>query len=453
MEGDEDEGKLSPCENGKANANNGGSGGDQGEVEAVDDRERNASENETNSISTSEHVKKKQYLEGGGAAAAVAAAAARSVASHESTKSESAQDTNAAETRKSQRRLTSISGNGESHSDDEVDVPVKEIHMTKKEREEEERVRKLDSTTLSVLREALSGGAPQIHLNDDELLHFMARVDREARQQSHLQGGSHPEESDGSVLEELVAETEDLALGREVLHKAISAVNRKYIGEIDRRTVEWVKRASGMGRSKMENFIRENTEAGRINKGSVGRGRYTRNMARSTREERREKGLGILVSAVDELEDTLGPYPIYKPKKRKRPPPEKEPELQPEETQQKAARTSSRKKITDNKRKNDKNDIKAHSKTSKEPLRDNGYRHELVEQIPEPSLQWEDVRHANENDVELFDFPACKKDNSVYARKSMRLVRRMRQEVLSWSRYEFFYSDVDRAWYGYKSVS
>ena len=437
MEDDASEGKPSPSENGKANAN-GGSGGDQGEEENGD-RKRAFSEVESNSLSSNDKLKKQRVEDGDGGGAA-----ASSVASRGSTKSESGKDPDAAPTRKSQRRQATNSTNGDSHSDEEADVPVKEIHMTKKEREEEERVRKLDPTTLSVLKDALSGGSPQIHLNDDELLHFLLCVDREARQQSDLQGGSHPEESDGSVLEELLAEAEDLALGREVLHKAISAVNKKYIGEIDHRTIEWVRKASGLGRSKMENFLRENADAGRIAKGPSGTGRYTRNMAKSTREERREKGMGILMSVVDELEDTLGPYPPFKPKKRKRPPAEKAPEPQPEETQ-KAPRANNRKKITDNKRKND---SKAPPKQSKELVRDNGYRAapERVEKIPEPKLSWDDIRPAQENDVELFDFPACKKDTSVYARKGMRLVRRMRQGVLSWSRYEFFYSDVDRAW-------
>ena len=353
--------------------------------------------------------------------------------------------------RRSQRQREVATYNEHSHSDDEVgDVPVKEIHMSRKEREEEERIRKLDATTLGLLRDVLNDQTSHSHLNDDEMMHFLARVDREARHLSHLQGGSHPEDTDGSLIEELVAEAEDTALGREVLHRAISTVNKNHTGSADRRTVEWVRRAAGFGKSKMENFVRENAEAGRITKGHSKPGRYTRNMARNTREERREKGLGILLSAVDDLEAVLGPYPAYKPKKRRRVPSDKmavnaSASADMEEPQQ-TPKVNNRKKPLENKRKNE---GKAASRSSRDAVARTNVD-EILEQGREPvkvKPSWDSVRLPQDNVIETFELPACKHEKSVYAKKSLRLVKSMSEPHLLWSRYEFFYSDVDRAWY------
>jgi hypothetical protein len=343
-------------------------------------------------------------------------------------------------------------------------VPVKEIHMTRKEKEEEERIRKLDSDTLVYLREALvrpDNPALNVHLNDDEIMHFLMKVDRDAQHLAHLQGGSHPEESDGSLLDELVAQSEDLALGREVFHKAVSAVHRKHLGSTDRKTIEWVRKASGLGKHKIDHFFRENADALHARSGNGTR--FTRNMAKSTREERREKGLGLLLEAVNELEDQLGPYPPFKPKKRKREKTEKvaassvaassvdatevprksKSKKTDRETKRKTSATTADRKSTKTTRVNGQKSSTRSETSDRGNAATTGSKTIRLKFTP-PT--WDDV--ARYEDYAVYDYPVCRStEPAVYARKTMRLWKCMNNKVLSWARYEFFYSDVDRAWY------
>ena len=322
------------------------------------------------------------------------------------------------------------------HHHDEI-VPVKEIHMTRKEKEDQERLRRLDSNTLHLLREALTTQLPQataVPLNDDEIVHFLMKVDRDARHLSHLQGGSHPEESDGSLLDELVAQAEDLALGREVWHKAVATVHKKHLGTTDRKTMEWVRKAAGLGKSKMERVVQNSLSIG------DNRLRYTRNMARSTREERASRGLQLLREVVDELEPQLGPYPPYKPKKRKRPPP---PAAAAEDEPPKPRKSSKRVE----KRKAPPPPPAANSASHK-ASRANGQRTDVVV-APKPRAPpvWDDAAGAQDW-AAAYDFPLPQSSSpATYARRTLRLWRRWTAPVLAWARYEFFYGDVDRAWY------
>lgn len=337
----------------------------------------------------------------------------------------------------------------DSQTDEDHDVPIKEIHMSRKEKEEEERLRKLDQHTLDRLKDALSNAKPHNHLNDDEVLNFIHRVDREARAHSNLQAGSLADESDGSLHEELIAETEDLNLGREVFSRALHVMqqpnNNSNHNSQDRRTIDWVRKAAGLHRSKAENL-----EAGRYaatgTTGPSGKGkRTTRGMKSKTREERREKGLGILLSVVNEMEPSLGPYPPFRTK-RKRPVTESAPVVEVSKT----PKTNNRKKSGDNKKKSL---VKAPSKRQPEDtMQNNGYK--ATDRLSRRSIgfgnknkpTWDTVWPRDDGGPQPYQFPAWKVDSTVFARKVKRLLGSLSRSLLTWSRYEFFYGDVDRAW-------
>jgi hypothetical protein len=340
--------------------------------------------------------------------------------------------------------------------DEEADVPVKEIHMSRKEREEEERKRKLDPVTMALLRGAVQTVTPEAYLNDDEIVTFIKSVDRAARHQTHA--GGLTDDSDGSIMDELVAEEEDLALGHEIFSKAISSIRKNSpVGTVNGRTVDWVRRASGLQRKKLETLIRENFELDdHDTTGDVknSRRRTTRAAARSTRAERRDKGLGILSSVVDELEGKLGPYPA-----RVKPP-------------RPAGRGTKRAyMLTDADRtpktKNRKKGALAKEKARPKPptRRTRGPSRRRPVALPQtnghwspeqrqplirhrPSQKWEDVWPIETHTLPLQFPPRRAHDSTTYARKSLEILKYLSWPVLAWSRFEYFYGDIDRAWYG-----
>lgn len=418
--------------NGKAG--NGGSSRGDTSLEVNGDRKRSRENAENDSISLDDKAieEKRRRVEDASSIGANNGGSTKSVTDKDEKKIE--------RTTQSQGLLDE-----DPQTDEDHDVPIKEIHMTRKEKEEEERWRKLDQPTMDRLREALSNAKPRNHLNDDEVLNFIHRVDREARAHSNLQAGSLADESDGSLHEELLAEAEDLNLGREVFSRALHVLHPNDSSDSnDRRTIDWVRKAAGLHRAKTENL-----EAGRYATGTGKGKRYTRRMAHKTREERREKGLGILLSALDELEPSIGPYPQFKPKRRRR----SIPEVPDAAEAPKTPKTNNRKKQGENRRKTLTKPLpKQPPSDHDEAVRNNGYK---ADRAPRRGgagnksvVAWDDVWPAEDEGPQPYQFPTWKIDSAAYARKVKRVLNSMSRSVLTWSRYEFFYGDVDRAWYG-----
>jgi hypothetical protein len=195
--------------------------------------------------------------------------------------------------------------NGEEHgiNDDEeegdADVPMKEIH------------------TLTTVKNHLeSSYEPKTKLTDDEIVAFMLRMNRQTHQQAEHQKilvGDMGASQASEIYEDILAEEEEHALGREFYHEMISQMHERQsrrATNLDKRTLGWIRKATGLHRGTPGDAARENST--NTAAPSTAR-RYTRGMAQHTRKARVEKGLSSLTAAANQIDKEFGPFIVKKP--------------------------------------------------------------------------------------------------------------------------------------------
>lgn len=164
----------------------------------------------------------------------------------------------------------------------------------------------LDEATLQAVKGYLSSQDMCITLQDDELTHFMIRLNhiasRQADYQHHLLGDS--DDSETSFFMEILAEEEHYGLAHEVFKTMIQKIrNNRSDLSLDLKTLNWLKKAAGLHRAKTETAAREHAM-----KADPSRMMKTRTASRRSREQKRGGDLRILCEAVDEIEKDLGPF-------------------------------------------------------------------------------------------------------------------------------------------------
>lgn len=221
----------------------------------------------------------------------------------------------------------------------------------------------LDEQTLSLLKECLQddiwrhecnriGRYRCDQLDDDDIEQFMVRMTRIADDQANqkvilLAGESSDcEFDDFSMYRECLNDAQERTLGQEYLRRIVSKIQKEYLvhhpyskrGEcLNKRTLNWFKRAVGfLGKRKLDDSrhcvnskpprmtgddegaeIVDNTNSrrspdedsnngnGKLKSRTIVTRRYTRDMAISSRNQRKVKGLEILCCAIDDLEVEL----------------------------------------------------------------------------------------------------------------------------------------------------
>lgn len=154
-------------------------------------------------------------------------------------------------------------------------------------------------------------------LDDDDLITFGIKMNRVTQQQLPLasQKSRRSEQSmesdddsdDDSCFAEILDNEQQRALGHDLMKKLQSEIQAKRGGRafgapgtLERKTVQWVRRAAGIG----INGHRKKGFTGRISSR-----RFTRKQARADRQRKRERGLDILNEAISELENEDKSFP------------------------------------------------------------------------------------------------------------------------------------------------
>jgi len=170
----------------------------------------------------------------------------------------------------------------------------------------------LHEETMQAVNKYLDEHFPNDILNDDEVVAFLLRMERLATQQTEYQQrlvGIDSDESDGSLFDEILLEEEEHALGKEFFTNMVSTIEKQTSLTLDKKTLAWIKRAAGLHRSRSD-ALKEVVEDEAVPGTRRSERRYTRGMARTTRNKRRERGLNTLTSVVSELEKDYGPFPV-----------------------------------------------------------------------------------------------------------------------------------------------
>lgn len=217
--------------------------------------------------------------------------------------------------------------NGEERGVDEddegdADVPMKEIRLVPpvKEPEVMKMPDDLDEHTLTIVKNHLASYTePRTKLTDDEVVAFMLRMNRQTHQQAEHQKilvGDMGASQASEIYEDILAEEEEHALGREFYHEMISQIHERQSrksANLDKRTLGWIRKAAGLHRGTPGDAARDNsTNTANECAPSTGR-RYTRGMAKHTRKARVEKGLSSLTAAANQIDKEFGPFIVKKP--------------------------------------------------------------------------------------------------------------------------------------------
>jgi hypothetical protein len=206
----------------------------------------------------------------------------------------------------------------------------------------------LDDTTLQAIKNYLTQGITQDVLEEEEVTMNAVKTSRYANErtryrQNVFEGLFDPEGEDETSYERVYRKEESYAIANDFFKSVTLEAQQRYIDsmegddaedfEMDRRTLNWLKKAAGMVRpydpldteqqrpnlSEDEELEGDGEESEGDNKPppltSAAPRRMTRGLARSTRVKRREEririetqGLTALMEAIGELESERGPF-------------------------------------------------------------------------------------------------------------------------------------------------
>ncbi|GKY91180.1 hypothetical protein MPSEU_000090700 [Mayamaea pseudoterrestris] len=191
--------------------------------------------------------------------------------------------------------------------------PVKEItihHKDMRNNNMSKKLRKapndLDEETMRIVLAYLKDNGPKSYLNDEEITAFMVRMNRAADRQTeqHFNLLGQSDESDTSLFNDLLTEEEEIAIGQSYMKDIVANLKKETDYELDPRTLGWIRRAAGLHRSKPESYLREGLNG--IGKGD--RAIKTRRTTQQQKNQRRDKGIHLLVEALDDVEDEIGKF-------------------------------------------------------------------------------------------------------------------------------------------------
>jgi hypothetical protein len=208
----------------------------------------------------------------------------------------------------------------------------------------------LDDTTLQAIKNYLTQGITQDILEEEEVTMNAVKTSRYANEriryrQNVFEGSFDPEGDDETSYELVCRKEESYAIANDFFKSVTLEAHQRYIEsmegdaaaedfEMDRRTLNWLKKAAGMVRpydpldteqqqqpnlSEDEELEGDGDESEGDNKSpplaTAAPRRMTRGLARSTRVKRREEririetqGLTALMEAIGELESERGPF-------------------------------------------------------------------------------------------------------------------------------------------------
>ena len=180
----------------------------------------------------------------------------------------------------------------------------------------------LDRSTVNSIKSYLLNFDGKEELDEDEIVQLMTKTDRNVEHRARY--FSNP--LDDFVDEERMhrdfkKEEEEYLVGHDFIKEMTSQLNSGRRRGLDKRTVNWIKRAAGLNR---KDYHTPHSALGRGDGDSDDQGggrraprRYTRGMAKTTRQKKQEEfvfkdnlGLRSMLQAIEELEPQCGPFPI-----------------------------------------------------------------------------------------------------------------------------------------------
>ena len=227
-------------------------------------------------------------------------------------------------------------------------VPVKEIVMiqgrsSSPQHNHNNNAFFLDPNTLQCVKQKVQQSWDQDFLDEDEVIHFGLKMDRLATDRLYeynvMYGGtttttttrgSDPiwttatsDITDQALFSDFLQEEESHALGKELLQDSVAELTKQKIN-VDKGTISWIRRASGIHRSKNaldypssrhhRHHDDERAPPSR-NNNSV---KFTRKAARDRKDKQQNLGLEVLVDATKEFEATIQKYQEEKRKASRR---------------------------------------------------------------------------------------------------------------------------------------
>lgn len=188
---------------------------------------------------------------------------------------------------------------------EDEDVPVREITTVYPQVEahvHDHGPKNIDEGTMHDVKTYLQNRMWRDRLNDDEVVQFGLRAERVATQQYEYQRKLlGDDESDNSFFEDILQEELEHALGKEIITNIMNYYQKEEQKTLDKKSINWIKRASGLHRSRVDSIPDEDRTYRPRKKQKTYR-RYTRKAARDNHTKKAERGLNILSSVIDHME-------------------------------------------------------------------------------------------------------------------------------------------------------
>jgi DIRP len=160
------------------------------------------------------------------------------------------------------------------------------------------------------------------YLQEDEIYQLMIKADRNVEHRARYYSNPLDDLVDEEKMyKDFYKEEEEYLVGHDFMKEMTFKIQQTKRGAMDKRTLNWVKRAAGLKRKDYHSphaAVGRDDEESDDNEGTrKAPRRYTRGMARNTRIKKKEEfmfmdslGLKSLLDAVEEMEPTSGPYPV-----------------------------------------------------------------------------------------------------------------------------------------------
>lgn len=181
----------------------------------------------------------------------------------------------------------------------------------------------LDRSTINAIKSYLTDFDANAELDEDEIVQLMTKADRNVEHRARYYSNPLDDFVDEERMhKDFKKEEEEHLVGHDFMRTMSTSLNAKRRRALDKRTINWVKKAAGLNR---KDYHTPHSALGRDDHdsddpGGGGRSaprRYTRGMAKTTRIKKQEEfvfkdnlGLKSLLDAIEELEPESGPYPV-----------------------------------------------------------------------------------------------------------------------------------------------
>lgn len=181
----------------------------------------------------------------------------------------------------------------------------------------------LDRSTINAIKNYLTDFDANAELDEDEIVQLMTKADRNVEHRARYYSNPLDDMVDEErIHKDFKKEEEEYLVGHDFMKAMSASLNAKRRRALDKRTINWVKKAAGLNR---KDYHTPHSALGRDDHDSddLGSGggsaprRYTRGMAKTTRIKKQEEfvfkdnlGLKSLLDAIEELEPESGPYPV-----------------------------------------------------------------------------------------------------------------------------------------------